>query len=295
VPKIPFSQILKDFVDRTREVAGFESLFNDSPKRIIGIYGPGGMGKSALLNRMIETCDSRGTRWVYIEWRDSRRYNYLDMMRIIREDTVPSLFALFNDRVNFHNAPQYRLQIPLEGGNIQNVKVLSGGEVRQSGVTVHVGHSIEIKDLNLNMPRPDRNVTDNEILIDLTRAFMPCLQAVTAEKPLVIFFDALEKADKLTLDWIWEELLARVRDRDVTNLFVALAGREPIEPEPSFFDCIDVYEMQPFQTDNVLEYLEKRQLGRLEDLARFILANFGGNPLQIAQSVNNFLRFQNRR
>src|SRR5262245_52423010 len=253
------------------------------------------MGKSALLNRMIETCESRGTRWVYIEWRDSRRYNYLDMMRIIREDTVPPLFALFNDRVNFHNAPQYRLQIPLEGGNIQNVQVLSGGEVQQSGVTVHIGHSIEIKDLNLNMPRPDRNVTDNEILIYLTRAFMPCLQAVTAEKPLVIFFDALEKADKLTLDWIWEELLARVRDRDVTNLFVALAGREPIEPEPSFFDCIDVYEMQPFQTDNVLEYLEKRQLGRLEDLARFILANFGGNPLQIAQSVNNFLRFQNRR
>ena len=125
----------------------------------------------------MEECAKRKVDWVHMEWEDSRRFNYLDVMRQIREATDPALFQLFNDRVNFYTVPNYELKIALEPGLIQNVDVLKGGEIRQAGVTVHVGHKVEIKDGMINAQRPDRDVTESQIVIDLTNAFMRCLKA----------------------------------------------------------------------------------------------------------------------
>ncbi|MGH8064755.1 MAG: ATP-binding protein [Candidatus Entotheonellia bacterium] len=295
--KIPAKHILQEFVDRTREVAGFERLLSDSsedsPGRIMCIYGPGGTGKSVLLSRMMAECERRGIGWVYIEWEDSRHYNYLDVMRMIRDTTAPHLFHLFNDRVNFYTVHDYNLKIPLEVGTIQDVQVLSNGEIQRSGATIHVGH--EIKDFTVNILRPDRDVTEGEVIIECTRAFMRCLQARVSETPLVIFFDALEKADEHTLKWIWAELLERLRDQEITNLLVILAGRNPFEPNTTFFDCAEACELMPFQVEHILEYLGKRGLEGREDFAEFILANSDGNPLQVALSVNNFIRFRRKR
>jgi len=262
-------------------------------KRIMCLHGPGGIGKSVLLSRMMEECNKRDLEWLYIEWEDTKRFNYLDIMRKIRNNTVPSLFQLFNDRVNFYTVPNYEMKIALEAGPIQNVEVLKGGEVKQSGVTVHVGHKVEIKDSKINVKRPDRDVTEDEIVIDLTNAFMPCLKTLTNERPLILFFDALEKADDLAYAWIWDELLSRVRDEEIQNLIVILSGRKKFEPDPTFFDSSEVYALKPFRAEHILDYLEKRGLDRMDYLAEFIFANSeDGNPLQVAQGVNNFISFQ---
>ena len=55
-----------------------------STKRIMCIYGSGGIGKSVLLSRMMEKCVERKLNWVHIEWEDSRRFNYLDVMQEIK-------------------------------------------------------------------------------------------------------------------------------------------------------------------------------------------------------------------
>ncbi len=294
--KIPAAHILKQFVNRTREVAGFENLLSDKAKRIMCISGPGGIGKSVLLSRMMEKCAERKLDWVQIEWEDSRRFNYLDVMREIRKATDPTLFQLFNDRVNFYTVPNYEMKITLDAGPIQNVEVLKGGEIKQSGVSVHVGHTVEIKDSMINVQRPDRDVTENEIVIGITNAFMPCFKALTSEHPLVIFLDALEKADELANAWIWDELLTRVRDEELRNLLVILSGRNTFEPDPTFFDSSEVYVLKQFKSEHILDYLEKRGLDRMDYLADFILANSaGGNPLQVAQGVDNFIRLQRQK
>ena len=294
--KIPAAHILKQFVNRTREVAGFESLLSDKTRRIMCVSGPGGIGKSVLLSRMMEECAARKLDWVQIEWENSRRFNYLDVMREIRKSTDPTLFQLFNDRVNFYMVPNYEMKITLDAGPIQNVEVLKGGQIKQSGVTVHIGHTVEIKDSMINVQRPDRDVTENEIVIALTNAFMPCLKALTSESPLVIFLDALEKADELANAWIWDELLSRVRDQEIPSLLVVLSGRNTFEPDPTFFDSSEVYALKPFKSEHILDYLEKRGLDRMDYLADFILANpGGGNPLKVAQGVDNFIRFQRQK
>ena len=80
---------------------------------------------------------------------------------------------------------------------IENVQVLPGGEITEAGVNVHVGHNIEIKDSMLKQRRPDRDVTENEMVIDLTTTFMLCLKALTAKQPLVIW--SLYSGSALTL------------------------------------------------------------------------------------------------
>ncbi len=78
--------------------------------------------------------------------------------------------------MNFYFIPNYEMKIKLESGPIQNVEVLKGGEIKQSGITVHVGHTVEINGSTINVPRPDRNVTENEIMIDLDQCFHALLK-----------------------------------------------------------------------------------------------------------------------
>ena len=177
------------------------------------------------------------------------------------------------------------------GANIQGVSVLQGAEVSQSQVTVNIGHNIEIIDRGLTTRRPDQDVSEQEMMIEVTRAFITCLQTATANSPLVIFLDALEKADALTLKWMWEELLEAVRDEQLEHLLVILSGRNGFEPDPTFFDAMDVYELHPFKTDNIFDYLVTRGLEKQADaLADFILAISNGNPLQVAMNVDTYLR-----
>lgn len=293
--KIPAAHILRDFVDRTRELAGFQQSLGAGEKRIICIQGPGGIGKSALLSRMMLECQQKQLRWVHLEWEDSHRYTHLDIMRQLRDGTEPEAFQLFNDRVNYYTVPNYELKIPVDLGAIEKVQILEGGEIRQSGVTVHVGHQVTVHDVKFNVQRPDRDITETEFVLQVTRAFVQCLRALSERTPLVLFLDALEKTDPFTLSWINEQLLTRLRDGELPKVMVVLAGRKAIDLDPTFFDCSDAYELLPFKTTHVLEYLERRGLPAQPELADFILANFGGNPLQIALSVNNFLRTRRQR
>jgi hypothetical protein len=298
--KIPAVHVLEQFVNRVGELSRFEEMLTKRSKRIMCISGPGGIGKSTLLIRMMKACEDRGLNWVYLEWADSRRYSYLDLMRAIRDKTEkPSLFQLFNDRVNFYFVPQYEPKITLQGGNIENVHVLSGGEIQQSGMTLQIGNRVEIKDFNLNVPRPDKDVPLEQIIIDCTDAFMACVKGITENDPLVIILDAMEKADESTMTWIWKELLERVRDQAISNLSVVLSGRQTFNPHPTFFNSTLLCEVKPFKDVDVIEYLRKRGIEVTTEEARkiagLILAAIGGDPLRIAQAVNAYIVQQENR
>lgn len=292
--KIPDEHKLEHFVDRHRVLTEFDNMLSTGARRIMCLQGPGGIGKSLLIKRLLKECLQKGFHGIYIEWRDSSRFNYLEVMRLIRDSADPVLFHLFNDRVNYYTKPEYTLKIALEGGGIQGVEVLSQGEVKQSGVTVHVGHQIEIKDLNINMPRADRAVTPEEILIESTRAFLACLKALSAQQPTVIFLDALDKADDLTRAWVWEQLLERLKEPEIPQLSVIIAGREKMDPHPTFFECTTIFELQPFRPDDIVDYLERRGLERSQLAADLIYSHEGGIPIKVAMSVDSLLRLRSQ-
>lgn len=284
--KIPARHLLKHFVDRVREMAEFDKMLKGSGVYVLCIQAPGGRGKSQLLHRMMEECDLQGVSWVSIEWEDSRKYNYLDIMRQIREQSNQDvLFQLFNDQVNSYMKPEYTVKIQLEGSTIENIHVLESGEIQQSNITVHAGHNVEIKDCNISIPRPDRDL--GKIEFKLTESFMPCLRTCTSKAPLVVFLDALEKVDDPTRTWISKEFLTQVRDHDINNLFVVLAGRQEFPLDPSFFSCRVVYDLRLLEREHIRDYLSKQ--GFVENVSDVLVETFyswtQGDPLQLANAV----------
>src|SRR5215831_13769264 len=199
--KVPAPHLLKYFVNRTREMGALEQMLIGSQVRILCLYGPGGMGKSVLLSKMIQVCSEKGLGTAYIQWETDRSYNYLDIMRQIRDQTGPeSLFQLFNDKVNFFTDPTYKLKIQVEGGCIGDVHILENGEIQKSNVTVHVGHTVEIKDLQLKLDRSDAEAA--RIPFQLMEAFLPCLKSLMQERAVLVVFDGMEKPDDWTKNWI---------------------------------------------------------------------------------------------
>src|SRR5258708_17783071 len=105
MPSIPGFRMLDEFVDRVGEFRGFCDVLDSNRGAIIALWGPGGIGKSALLTRYMEACQKRSIKWAYIEWRDSRRYGYLDLMRPIREQSSDAQYSSFNDWITFYIVP----------------------------------------------------------------------------------------------------------------------------------------------------------------------------------------------
>jgi len=283
------SALLHEFVDRASEVREFCELLATGNPAIVGIWGAGGIGKSALLARLVQECEAKSARAVAIEWRDSRRYSYLDLMRRIRDLTQPEMFGHFNDRVNFYTVPEYRLRLQLDVGSIENVQITTGN-VANGTVNVNVGHRVDIKDLMLNVLRPDRVASDDTICIELTTVFFECLREFTSSTKTVLLFDALEKADLRTRDWLAGELLIRLRDGELPNTLVILAGRDPIDLDVSFSPALRLFELSGLGAQHISEYLERKGLPDGGLLAAFLSQQFQGNPLQISSAVNGFLR-----
>jgi hypothetical protein len=261
------------------------------------IHGGPGIGKSHLLQVMEQTCAARHIGWVEVAWLDEGRRDYKDVMRRIRDGTQPELFALFNDRLNAYTVPNYKVQVELSGPLIQNVEVLNDGRVQQSGVTVHVGHTIG--DLNVSGLRPDRDVSDDEVITNLSAVFRACLRAVIATQPLVVMMDGLEKADKRVLAWLRVEILRPMCTNELPNLLIVLAGRESLmlDEDPKFFELAATYELQPFQDEHVFEYVKRRGVGgeeTVDTIATMILAARKRNPLDVANMVNDYVRLKRR-
>lgn len=290
--KIPAPHLLRYFVNRAREMGELEHMLIDSQVRVLCLWGPGGMGKSVLLSKMLQVCNNKGLNTAYVQWETDRGYNYLDVMRQIRDQTGPdTLFQLFNDKVNFFTNPEYKVKIQVEGGAIGDVHVLENGEIQKSNVTVHVGHTVEIKDLQLKLDRSDAEAA--RIPFQLMEAFVPCLKALMQSNPVVVVFDGMEKPDTSTKNWIWSEVLTLVRDQIIDKLFLILAGREQFVPDPSFFDCTRVLELRPLGRNDVEDYLHRRGVAECSaDFLNLILAGSGGQPLKVGETVDLFMRYQ---
>lgn len=296
--EIPDEVVLREFVDRKPILAALRDMLDNpgSPRRAMWVYGPGGMGKSILLSRMMKECRERNARWLHAEWRDTERYSYLDLMRRLRDvSRRPDLFSLFTDQVNRFTKSGYPTEIKVDLGSISDINILENGRIEQGGVEIHVGHVV--KDLNITVVREDFDVCDRNARIELTRAFLPCMEALVSRRPMVLMLDALEKAHPSTLAWIFDELLERIgRDR-LPNVFLVLAGREsaPDADLNRFRHCLRPYSLGLLQSDDIREFLRLRECSDEEVrlLAMVILAEADRRPptpLEVATFMTNYQR-----
>lgn len=283
---------LAEFVNRSDEINAFINILDTGEPPIMIVWGHGGVGKSYLLSKMIHECAHRGLHKAEVFWTDTRNYDYLAIMRKLRDDIGVQYFYSFTDLVNYYTVPQYELRVSVEG----SVNVANNATIENSNTGDIAG--VVIKDLMIPKPRSDIAVPEDEKLTRLTDEFISnlnlALQEYASDKPLIVFMDAVEKMSEDTRNWIWDELFGSVRDGRLPNIRLVLCGRQ--EPPDDFdrevLQLIEEAELKPLEHKHIIEYLEKRGIEEnLRDaLATMLIVNTEGNPLQLANSVDAFLK-----
>src|SRR5690242_21536972 len=146
--------VLAAFVDRHDELSRFCEMLDTDEKPIMLVWGEDGIGKSSLLARLIHECGSRNLRKTEVFVSKSRFNGYLEILRKIRDDLGPDLFANFTQLVNyiFPDPRQARALVKLEvGGGAHSVLERAQLQI----VTVHGDIAgIIIKDCMINVPDP---------------------------------------------------------------------------------------------------------------------------------------------
>jgi hypothetical protein len=286
-------QKLARFVDRSAEMENFIRMLEDAswPRPIMIVWGDGGMGKSSLILRMKHECSLREINKAHVEWRELRADDYLAVMRHIRDDIGAGHFAEFTQTVNFFTDPQATQKFELIVNAQGAISVADNVVVKDSG---HIGSitGVAIRDLMINIPRADLGISDSERMARLTDKFLQDLNLLAAERPVVIFLDALEKATETTRAWVWTELLASVRDGRIGNVKFVIGGRTPPAIDEKWRSLIEEAQLLPLQRDHIREYLIKRNFSSTEvdGASEWILAGSSGCPLTVANMVDAFLR-----
>lgn len=283
-------RLLAEFVDRSTEVRLFCDSIEPETNPILVYWGPGGLGKTSLLHRMIHECAARSIRSLVIDWK-TYSYDYLWVMRQLRDFVGPHHFNDFTSLVNYFTVPQYQLNINVQG----NVNVLQGAQIQGSTVGDIAG--IVIRDLMIAEPRADMAVPPDERRARLTDKFLQCISDALGGAPpsdkRIVFLDTAEKMSPETGAWLWRELfLAVAQGRLPGTRFVVLGRCEPPEEiERDVRRLIHKSELRPLEKDHIIEYLARRgiEAGVREALARMLLVSTNGNPNAVATQVDLFL------
>ncbi len=294
---IEWERRVKEFVDRGTELSRFCEMLETGRKRIMVVWGDGGLGKTSLLARMSHECAQRTLRKIELVWSDTRLYDYLAIMRKIRDDVGVHYFEPFTDRINYFTVPQYKLKIIVEG----QITVAEGAEFDNS--TVGDIGGVIVKDSMFVVPRSDQAIPETERMRQLTDRFIPNLATATEKDLCVIFFDAVEKMTRETEQWVWSELVPAIAEGRLPHIRLVLCGRNKPQLNRYLQKSVEETELRPLGLADIKEYLAKPHI--IEHLSKrgidfnerertliatTLLAATDGHPLEIALRVDTLLR-----
>src|SRR5947207_5143097 len=148
-----------EFVNRDVELQRFCSIVDEDEYIVMLIYGEQGIGKTSLQKRLIYECrEVRKMRWAETFWLNTRSYNYMTVMRKIRDDIAPQIFQPFTDLLNYFTKVDYNLIINVTPAG--NVNILNDAKLDDVKINELIGQKIEIHDLNINPPREDNAIRE---------------------------------------------------------------------------------------------------------------------------------------
>lgn len=287
-----FAQMLNEFVNRETELGNFKKVLGSPDLAIYAVWGDGGVGKSLFMAKMVHEVAQRNLRKAELVWSETNNHDYLAVMRKLRDDLGVDTFKPFTDLVNFFTVPQYELKITVSSN--APIEVARGARIEGSQVGDIAG--IIVKDVMLTDPRADLQVPKAERRKRLTDCFITCMAAALASEPAVVFFDAVEKMSEETEAWLRDELLESACAGRLGKAKFVLCGRKEPHFDRSWDYAAAVDQLCPLSQQHIVAYLEKRGVGPegREQLAQMLLAVTGGNTLQLATHVKNYLKIQAR-
>ncbi len=293
--RLEMERRLAEFVDRRVEMEHFCGMLDGNDKHLMLVLGDAGIGKTSLLARMRHEVARRNIREFSLSWKDkARSYDYLAIMRKLRDHVGCEYFNTFTDRVNYFMDPQYTLR--LDGVVEGEVSIGERAKFERSRIGDMAG--VIIKDSTFVLPRSDLFVSESERVHRLSECFIQELSAATQSSLLFIFFDSVEMMSQETEEWVSDELLHSMFEGKLPNVRCVLCGhyRPTMDRYTSRYmeTIVEAAHLDPLRLEDIIEYLAKR--GVEESCrgiaARWLLASTGGWPLRVASAVDAALKMQ---
>ena len=296
-------RLLGQFVDRTAEMALFQQVLDGDDLPVMVVTAASGMGKSALLMRMVHECALRHLPHAELEWTSIDVLDYVTTLRRLRDALGVDAFAAFTDLVNYYTDASYQprlaVNVTLQGGPIS---VAAGAEISGSSVGDITG--VVLRDNNFYIQRSDIPVPDELRRERLTQHFLQGLLASSAGSRVVLFFNATEKMSELTYTWLWGQLLKPVVDGALPNVRAVLLGQRPPPGHDELGDMADLLalaELQPLGRPDIERYIAKRAEGILDlggetirQLAALLISMNRTRPADVAAALDGYLGQQPR-
>lgn len=291
-------RLIGQFVDRSAEMALFRQVLDGDDLPAMVVTAATGMGKSALLMRMVHECALRHLIKAELEWSSVDVLDYMATLRRLRDALGVDHFGAFTDLINYYTdagyEPKLEINIQLQGGSIQ---VAQGAQFTGSTVGDIVG--VVLRDNNFNIQRSDISVPDEVRREQLTKRFLDGLAALSRDTMVVIFFNATEKMSEITYQWLWGQLLKPLVDGVLPNVRVVLLGQRPPPGRDDLGDLAELVataELEPLGVDDIDSYIAKRAAGVTEvgdatrrELAKMLLVVTQGRPADVASALDLYL------
>jgi hypothetical protein len=289
-------RLLGQFVDRSAEMALFQQVLDSDELPVMVVSAESGMGKSALLMRMVHECALRHLPRSELEWTQVDVLDYLSTLRRMRDALGVEHFAAFTDLANYYTDATYQprldITVNLQGGT---VNVATGAQI--SGSTVGDIAGVVLKDNNFFVQRSDLAVPDELRREQLTQRFLQGLAAASAPQGAVLFFNATEKMSKLTWDWMWGQLLKPVVDGTLPKVRAVLLGQRPPpgrDEVGELYELLALAELKPLGLEDIDTYIGRRASAvsaPLSDetrraLAMMLLGVTKGRPAEVASALD---------
>jgi hypothetical protein len=283
--------VLTTFVDRTSELGRFCDMLGSEEKPIMMVWGEDGIGKSSFLARVIHECSTRRLNKAEVFSTKDRFNTYLKIMRKIRDDVGAEFFPDFTRLVNFffpdptQPAPAPTVNINVSGAQ----SVLDRARLEGVNVSGDIAGVI-VKDLMINVPRPDMDLKPSDRMVYLTDAFIQNLAPTVKDKLLVIFFDDIQEWAEETYQWLWNELVGALRSGRLSNLRLVLCCRTKPVLTGDAGMIVKEAALKPLELPDIERYLEQSGVEPEETrvIAKMLLATSKGIPLAVATALDAY-------
>lgn len=288
---------LEEFVDRTFETSQFQTLLNkryeerDERKRIIAFYGPAGIGKTVLLDRLEFECLRKKIPFCRINFEVGLYNNAIKILREMVDELDPnreifgSWTRLYQEWFSCEtNVANVNIKVDGQGADLD----FQGASASFSG-DVFTGHKVEVGKVEVNLNT--RVAHDPEgAQIALTESFIQILRDFVQQKPAVIMFEGMDH--KLCPPEIREwanNLLDKTRVLKGFGALPVVTYFEIPNPEAKLRAVTLRAELKPLAQEHIIEYFRARRVPEslIESAAKVCIEETNGIPLRVLEYTEN--------
>jgi tetratricopeptide (TPR) repeat protein len=288
---------LEEFVDRTFETSQFQTLVNkryeerDERKRIIAFYGPAGIGKTVLLDRLEFECLRKKIPFCRINFEVGLYNNAIKILREMVDELDPnreifgSWTRLYQEWFSCEtNVANVNIKVEGQGANLD----FQGASASFSG-DVFTGHKVEVGRVEVNLNT--RVAHDPEgAQTALTESFIQILRDFVQQKPAVIMFEGMDHklCPPEIREWV-NNLLDKTRVLKGFGALPIVTYFEIPNPEAKLRAVTLRAELKPLAQEHIIEYFRARRVPEsiIENAAKVCIEETNGIPLRVLEYTEN--------